>query len=385
MTHDTRSRRLRVLFCTLNYFPATSGGGAEHQARLQAEELARRGHEVTVVCPRSEGLPSATINGVRVVRLPRLELHRCRTISYLAVLAGFLLARGRRRDVIHVHLAHVQADVIGLVATLIRRPYYVKIACGGAVGEVARLSRIAWLTRWFGLRHAARAQALSQEIAEELLGVGVEPSRIVRIPNGIDLEGFAPAGADAQRTGRDALDLPGAGPLALFVGRFADYKGVNELVEAWNTMERDGANLLLVGAPALDHPADAVLDGPGLLVRGWTQDVGQYLRAADIFVHPSHADGMSNALLEAMASGLSIAAARHRATTELVEDRRHGLLFEPRDSASLARALSELVADARLRERCGREARAKAEQYSIVEVVSAIESAYRELIDERRR
>src|SRR5438034_9046430 len=81
-------RRLRIVFFTWNYFPAPAGG-AERQARLQAEELVRRGHEVTVVCPRTTGERSEIIGGVRVHRLPWIDRRPLQRLLYLAALLVF--------------------------------------------------------------------------------------------------------------------------------------------------------------------------------------------------------------------------------------------------------------------------------------------------------
>jgi glycosyltransferase involved in cell wall biosynthesis len=370
--------KLRALFCTLDYYPSTSSGGAERQARLQARKLAQRGHGVTVVCPRLEGLPSDWIEGVEVIRLPRLR-PPLRRVSYLVVLLVFLMRRARSYDVIHVHLANLQADVVTFVANLLRRPVYVKVACGGSAGEVSRMRRVAGLTRWYGLRKATRVQALSEEIVAELREIGVAERRIVRIPNGIDLASFVPSSDEERERLRNELDLPRQGPLALFVGRFARYKGVDELMGAWRGMDRDGATLVLVGSDAIDRPLDERPSGPQVVVRGWTDHVVDYLRAADIFVHPSHADGMSNAVLEAMACSLAIAASRHGATEGFVRDGEDVLLFEPRDSDALAATLGSLVADRDLRARLGTAARRTAERYSIDSVVDSIEAVYLEI------
>ncbi|MEX2446318.1 MAG: glycosyltransferase, partial [Dehalococcoidia bacterium] len=89
-TSRPRARRRRILFCTLNYAPGATGG-AERQARLQAEELVRRGYEVTVVCPREPRQRSGAINGVRVRRLPVRWHGRGRRPLHLLGLGTYLL------------------------------------------------------------------------------------------------------------------------------------------------------------------------------------------------------------------------------------------------------------------------------------------------------
>jgi glycosyltransferase involved in cell wall biosynthesis len=276
-------------------------------------------------------------------------------------------------------VAGFQGDVATLIARLLRRPLYLKVASAGTTGEVQQLSRLAWLHRWYGLRHAAIVQALSDETAGELLSVGVTPERIVRIPNGVDLSRFTPASPEERAAARAQLDLPARGLLFLFVGRFTASKGVGDLLSAWRCAAPAGAHLVLVGARAIDDPPETP-GRPGVIVRGWTGAVEDYLRAADVFVHPTHTDGMSNALLEALGCGLAPVATAHGATAGLLQDGRDALLVPPRDPEALAGALARVARDGELRARLAAGAVATAGRYAIAPVVDRIEESYRRLL-----
>lgn len=374
---DAEYRSLNILFCTHAYYPDVTGG-AERQARLQAEELVRRGHRVTVVCARAAA-GSGELAGVRVVRLRRLERRPFARISYVIRLCAWLLHHVHSYDLVHVHLANLQADVAVLAARPWGRPTYIKVACGGAVGEIVRLASIAWLTHWYGFRHATRVQALSAEIAAELAGIGVPKERIVEIPNGIDVDEFAPVDELRRRELRTKLELPQDALVVLFVGRLVYYKGIDELLSAWRAMSGSGARLVIVGATDEDE-----LDAPPeVIVRGWVGSALEYMQAADVFVHPSHADGMSNAVLEAMACGLSIVACEHGATHGFIENDREVLLVPACDAEALAGALSRLIADAPLRGRLSGAARELARTYAVVRVVDLIEVEYRAMLGKR--
>jgi glycosyltransferase involved in cell wall biosynthesis len=377
---------LHILFCTLDYFPGVAGG-AEHQARLQAESLVARGHSVVVVCPGRRLPRHARINEVKVRRLPFVDRRPFRKLTYYLRLTPFLLRHARHFDVVHVHLANVQADLIVLLCHLVGTPVYVKCACGGTVGEVARGNRhFAKVTRWYGLRHAAAVQALSPEIEAEVLSVGTPADRIARIPNGIDLGHFVSATPEQRLTARDELDLPQDKLIFLFVGRFAAYKGIDDLRNAWDNLALPGAVLVLVGEPGesvLDRPAAPIEPTETVLVRGWTTDVRSYLHAADVYVHPTHGDGMSNALLEAMACGLPIVATRLGATAGLLEDEREALLVDPSCPDQLASAIQRLATDPDLRGSLSANAARASRQFEIGTVVNQIEDVYRQVIDRR--
>jgi glycosyltransferase involved in cell wall biosynthesis len=370
---------VKILFCTFSYFPAVTGG-AERQARLQAQELVRRGHQVTVVCPRSGRLSSETIQGVRVVRLCRIERWPVTRISYFARLFPWLLRHVGKFDLVHVHLANIQADLAVFAARRWRRPTYLKLACGGPVGEVQRLSGVARFTRWYGYRHADRIQALSSEIVDELVGIGVAEDRIVQIPNGIDMEEFAPVDDRRRRELRAKLNLPADQVTALFVGRLVDYKGIDDLLAAWPQVRQEDATLVVVGATG-----EAVTAPAGVIVRDWVQSPREYMQAADVFVHPSHADGMSNAVLEAMACGLPLVATKHGATHGLVEDGREALLVPARNPNALAAALRRLLREPTLRRKLAAVARQSAGRFGLAQVVDSIESQHEELVNNHSR
>lgn len=374
--------KLRILFCTLAYHPVAAGG-AERQARLQAEELVLRGHHVTVVCPAAAGVVSGIVDGVNVVRLPTVPRRPFRTVSYLAALTGYLVLRVRTFDVVHVHLANPQADVATILGALFRRPVYVKVASGGELGEVGRYRRLAILTRYVGLRGAMRVQAISDEIERDLRGIGIPPARIVRNPNGIDLARLGDVPVRPDATSREALDLPVAEVLVIYVGRFADYKGIDDLLAAWHDVEPVSNKLLLVGATAKDAPPD-FLGSKNVVVRPWTSEIATYLRAADVFVLPSHSEGMSNALLEAMASGLPAVATRVGAAESMIADGVTGILIDPGDRTALTAALQRLIEDGKLRRRLGSAASESVRsRYGITTVVDTIERSYREIVGKR--
>lgn len=368
---------MNILFCTFSYYPAVTGG-AERQARLQAQELVRRGHRVTVVCPQAEGLTSETIEGVRVIRLCRVEHWPVTRLSYFVRLFPWLLRHVGKFDLVHVHLANIQADLAVFAARRWRRPSYLKLACGGPVGEVQRLAPVARFTRWYGYRHADRIQALSSEIAEELIGIGVREDRIVQIPNGIDLGEFVPVDEERRRQLRAKLDLPADRLTALFVGRLVDYKGIYDLLEAWPQVKHQDATLVVVGATDEDVSAP-----PGVIVRGWVRSPREYMQAADVFVHPSHADGMSNAVLEAMACGLALVATEHGATHGFMEHGHEALLVPACDPPALAAALSRVLGEPALRRNLATAARESAGRYGLSRVVDRIESQHQELVKAR--
>jgi glycosyltransferase involved in cell wall biosynthesis len=380
---ERERRRLSVLFSTVSYPPVASGG-AETQARLQAEALVRRGHRVAVVCPRDAGARSGWQRGVFVRRLPYLRRWPLHKLSFALVLAPYLIARLGNFDLVHIHLINLHAEVVGLAAALRRKPVYITIASAGMRdgrerGDIARYRREARFSRHVALRRAAAVQALSQDMVPYVLRAGARPERVSVIPNGVDLERFRPADAELKLARRRELDLPREGPLVIRVSTFAPHKGGEELLAAWRALgpERGDANLILLGR----RPGDAPVSEEGVLVRDWTQDVAPYLQASDIFVLPSYVEGMSNALLEAMACDLAPIATAVAAAPEVIDQGRTGILIEPRSAEQLRVALAGLLAAPARREEMGRLAGKTArERYGIEGVVDRIEALYQEVL-----
>jgi glycosyltransferase involved in cell wall biosynthesis len=375
------TRAVEILFCVPDFATPLGEAGAEHQARLQAEELVRRGFHVRVLCCDGGATRTEVINGVQVIRLRCSRDRPGGYFRHAALVFDHILRHARATDLVHVHIAHYQADAAVTAAALTRIPSYVKVASSGTSGEVlARSHRRVGATRYVGLRRASRVQALSADVERELIEAGVPRDHIVRIPNGVDLDAFCPPSAAEKRAVRQRLGLPVASPIVLYAGRFARYKGAGDLVEAWRSIDRGDTKLVMVGTLDTEDSIGTIPSLDGLLVRRWTKDVVDYMRAADVFVHPARADGMSNAVLEAMATGLPVVHAASGAARGFLTDGSDALLFTSGDPAALRDALKSVLRDAPLRASLGEAARRRANDFSLTSVVDRITGEYARLL-----
>lgn len=190
------------------------------------------------------------------------------------------------------------------------------------------------------------AEALRQQ--GEHLGMR---ARWVVLRNGVDVERFG--SPETPAAARARLGLDPARAVVGTIGRLEPRKGYEVLLAAMQLVaaRANGTcpHVLLVGdgplREALERRTDEV--GLGHLVRftGNLSDVRPALAAMDVFVLPSHEEGMSNALLEAMAAGRPVVATAVGGTGEIVANERTGLLVPPADPASLAAALQRLLRD----------------------------------------
>ena len=356
-------------------------GGVEVVVEALASRLVKR-HTVTQLSSDWGGTSGAERDGARTIwRLPSLHASEQFGVPYPVPLGPHVreaMAEVARAGVVHVHGALYAQTVLARRAA--RR--------GGAalvltehVGPVAYPSAaLNALQRWawsgIGSQTAAQADAVTTlgSRVSVFLQRYVTPGAVIEvIPNGVDLERFAPA-TDAQRSAaRATLGLPADGVLVLFVGRAAAKKNLDALL----TIPRIGWTLVTCGAARTSRP-DGVID---LGVRSPLEMVRAY-HACDVLAHPAEGEGFPLAVQEAMASGLP-AVVRWEAGYEatLARDVAHAADEMP----AFAEVLGALVSDAAARRASGARGRAWAEaRWGWDATVAAYERVYDAAITRRR-
>ena len=373
---------------TYQYAPAADGGAAR-QAQLLAEGLAARGRRVGIVTARYPRTAKfERVDGVDIHRVWAIPKPGRFSVTFLPSLARFLLVHGRRYDIWHAHQAFYNAAVALTVARLFGTRIVVKDAASGTYGDLARLRRVTlgpWVRR--ELLRADAVISLNSEMTDELLKEGIAQSRIHRIPNGVDVTQFSPPSAERRREARHSLGIPHEGVLAVFAGRLGEDKGTQFLIDAWSRVEERSAGrswILLVAGEELRGDAYTRRGKRELKHArfiGKVTDVRPLLHAADLLVHPSLSEGVSNIVLEAMAVGLPVVGTLTGGLKEQIEDGVTGILVAPRDAGALADALVALLQDGDHRAKLGSAGRVSvAHRYDVASVLAAYEELYDELI-----
>ena len=383
------SRPASVVIATTFYRPVL--GGAEAAAERLATYLRRRGHAVSVFTKRTAaGLPDREVlDDVEVVRFgPAGE----RTGRGKWVFMPALYRKLRERASTYDAVVCVDYRAIGLAALAARRftkkPVIFQAQTEGVIaGDAvrARLKSVGFhpdgiagrVATWPIRASYARADAIgciSRAIEREALAAGVPRAKVHYLPNPVDIDRFAPASADERRRLRDELGIRSDSVVCVFVGRLSREKGIVELVRAW-TDARPPAELVVIGPPMTRNAWDVSEEARAIaassevsaairFVGGVPADeVARWLRAADFAAQPSHFEAMGLAAAEEMAAGLPVVATDTGGYRDFVTDGETGLLVPVGDVAALARAVSRLASDAPLRERLGRAARARAEEF----------------------
>jgi sugar transferase (PEP-CTERM/EpsH1 system associated) len=229
--------------------------------------------------------------------------------------------------------------------------------------------------------------AVSQDLQSWLVSsIGVKRSHISQIYNGVDSTRFRPA-----QTPRAQLGPPGFfnedSIVIGSVGRMAAVKDYPNLTHAFVRLLqleptlRERLRLLIVGEGESRDTCLRLLNQHGAGQLAWLpgerSDIPELMAAMDIFVLPSLGEGISNTILEAMATGLPVIATRVGGNPELVQEGVTGRLVPPADSEALAQALLEYVHDAKRRHAHGRAARDIIDrQFSIPAMVQGYLSVY---------
>ncbi|MEY2449802.1 MAG: hypothetical protein QOH79_3278 [Acidimicrobiaceae bacterium] len=302
-------------------------------------------------------------------------------------IAGTVLELWRTRreyGIVHSHTFGDATLAAWLASRLTRHPLVIEDHRGGPDGNLAALMRRPFgRALWRRYRADPRVVLLSisNEIASGLLAHGAAEDRVRHRWNGVDTTTYVPA-TDAERVeARAALGLPADVPLTIYLGRVAEVKGIDVLLDAWARVPAP-AHLVVVGEGPLSGAMKerAVAVAPGRVTfTGRVPDTAPYLRAADIWVLPSFAEGLPISLLEAMACGLACVATAVGGVPDMVEDGSDGLLVMPGDPELLATALERLSSDLPEARRMGAAARRTAEARFAMGTVAR---TYAELYDE---
>jgi glycosyltransferase involved in cell wall biosynthesis len=361
-------------------------GGAE----LLLAEYARvaPGQDVTLsVASLDEGPegPAAVrlrAAGVEPVHLPVSRLLDPRNVSLVSRWLG-----DERPDVVHTHLGY--ADLLGgLAARRLGIPavstLHASVFGRGTPRERLKERLMASVRR----RCHGSIIAVSEAARESYLETGWDrPDRLVTIPNGIDARPRPGAGTPV----RTALGVPPGAPVVGTLSTLRPEKSLETAIEAAALLagEHPRLRLVIVGEgperPALEERAGPL--GDRVIFAGHREDVMELLDAFDVLVHPSSADALPTALLEAMAASVPVVATRVGGIPEVVEDGVTGRLVDPPpDAQRVAAALAPLLADASLRGRLGAAARERyLAEFTAERWASRMRGVYDQLTAGRRR
>jgi len=381
-------------------------GGAERQAEILAQKLVEKGIRVTVLTGwwNRRSFKREAIHGVRIFRnfstsglIPAKQnrvLRLLGVVTYMASLGFYLLFHSREFDLIHVHQVLYPAFISILIGKeVLKKPVIAKVSCSGLTSDIMNLKRFPWGRYQLGyiVKELDSLISVNQEGMKEFSALGYPNDKIQNIPNGV--------GIPTRQSSRNPL-----GVVVLTMVRLERQKGIDVLLEAWSTAIESERNLRLsiVGRgsaeKALRDLAGALRIEDSVTFTGEVRNGEEYRRQSDIFILSSRAEGMSNALLEAMSCGLACVATNINGNLELLDEgmdtriaqgefklTARGILVNPEDAEGLSKAIVFLARDRELRETLGHNARRHIEEnYSIDLIAEKYIALYHHILEGKR-
>jgi glycosyltransferase involved in cell wall biosynthesis len=378
------------------YAPETSG--ASLQCRHLIRALRDRVDFRVLTTSTDPSLPwNSEVDGVAVRRVtvdPRSRLSKTVAIERMA---SSFLETASGIDIVHLHGFSQKSVLLTALAKLLGKKIVIKLTSVGHDDPASIRSSGRLL--WEAFRRADRYIGVTPRFADGFERTGLDRSRFVFIPNGVDLERFKPASPEVRAEFQHQLGIPTGAPVVLFVGFFSREKNPDVLFEAWRSLFERGirSTLVLVGATRgtyyeidgglaeriRQRAAAGGLSDRVIFVES-AEHIEQYFRAADLFALPTAREGLPNVLLEAMACGVPPVITRLEGVTDwIVTPGVTGELVPSVDSQAFADAIERLLAAPERREAIAAAARTHvAAQFSMASTADRTFAVYQDLMKE---
>ena len=373
---------MRILILAHELHPL---GGLERCHLSIADELVRRGHDLSLLYLRDGDLSSEWASVTRkMTKVKAMQI----TPGGLVRSSGRVAraALGRHGHVDLVYASHYrQLQLAASMARLHRAPlvFHVHNVAPRSLGPVGR-RQVRWPTR---------SVAVSHSNARLWWALGQDPSTTRIIHNGVDADSFSPLDAAAKGVSRNSAGIPGAAFVVAFVGGKAGGKGAGTLLEAWSALglRGDEGRLLILGRPDLELRRR--LDGldrttsQTVLALGQQAEVAPWLQLSDVIAVPSNShDPCPLAVLEGMACGRPVVGSRIGGIPELLTGDLADLLVDPGDAVGLAKLLQRLLDEPERSERLGAIARRHVlDGFTLERMVDELEAVFSEVTRGRAR
>jgi glycosyltransferase involved in cell wall biosynthesis len=363
-----RSVELKIVLLSNSYLPSL--GGREIAVHQIARHLAKMGQQVRVVGPAGWIKNRKILFGYPVHRWPTLRGFFNEQVWFLQILLDVLIFGC---DIIHAHNTYPMGYIASKLIKIFRRPLVVT-PHGEDINVIPELRYGLWLNHKLrpkirqGLKASDTVTAISSSVYASLIRVGVPPSKIRKIPNGIDFQRFKNA---ENFNVREWLNISSDSRLILTIGNYRPLKGQEYLIQSMPEILRKipNAHLVIVGknqealtpyikelglgknitlAGIINYPLHLKANTNKIDLKKTPDRLASLLCSSDIYVSSSvdpNAEGLSIALLEAMASGLPVVATDIPGSREVIKNGREGFLVPVADFEALGEKIAMLLGD----------------------------------------
>lgn len=392
--------KMRILMVISQFKPII--GGAEKQAKLLAKALIEKGIQVHVVTGwwKWGTHKQEIIDGIPVYRnfsfWGMFGIKGLRTLGgliYMITLAIYLIFHRSKYDIFHVHQVLYPAFVSVFIGKkILKKPVLAKVGCTGLASDIKNIQKFP-MGRFqlkYIVQHLDRLVTTNQEGKKEFKAIGYPIERIAQIPNGVSF-------SLCQK-----IDM-NPNLHAISAVRLDHQKGIDILLRAWAEIvkKETKVKLLILGQGPLEKELKQLalsLDiNSSVEFVGLVNDPENFLKKSEIFVLPSRAEGMSNALLEAMCMGLACITTNIEGNKELISDQKNlmisegqyhacerGILVNSDDPEGLAKAVLYLIRNFEKRKELGKSAQGFIqENYSIDKIAERYIELYQHMLSRR--
>jgi len=373
---------MRILMATKYYPPVV--GGIEAHVRDLSEGLVAAGHQVRVICSNTERrFVQEVINGVEVIRLPRLFEKAATPIA--RHYGEVLKIESEHSDIIHFHFPYPWGEFQWLFKHPDRlAPYVVTYHT-----DIVRQKTALEFYRPFLRRFLAKAQlimASSPQLIEYSSFLQPEEEKCRQVDFGLKLDHIADNETATTRAAQLRKMIDSERPIVLFVGRLVYYKGVDVMVDSMPMVD---AEFVVVGSgPLADEmvqraEALGVADRLHMMGRASDEDLAAWYHAADVFVLPSveTSEAFGLVQIEAHAAGTPVVSTLLESGVPYANlDGVTGFSVTVNDSQALADGINKLITDPALAQKLGAQAKERAlTQFNIPTMVDRVTQVYEEV------
>jgi len=336
----------------------------------EVKALAEEGFEMHVVTQHNPGISYEEImDNIHVHRFRWLEpktfralvhfhglMDTFRMITYVISLFFNLIRiiRKYKIQIIHAHSVIPTGFVASIVSKLMHKPLFIT-AHGMDINNFEN-SRIFNYFIASSLNSSFKSIAVSEDLAKKMRFMVKDKNRVFVLRNAVDTDRFNPT---RDKSIRSKFDINDEDILILFVGYLDEFKGIFELINAFNVINSENRNvkLMMVGTGPKKEDLLKILtkmnieDEVIFTGRVEPQKIHKYYQAADIFVLPSYTEGLPVSVLEAMACGLPVVATNVGGIPEIITDRVNGFIVPSKNEKELIKKLAALTNNKDYREK----------------------------------
>jgi len=388
MEHIINKKEINIIMITY-FFPPSYAGGT-----IQALELAkglRKYHINSIFIGANiyNAKPYEIYEGFEVFRIKSTPNSRISYLNYALQICWILFRERTKFQLVLMHSRKPFWFIIVFFSKILRKPILTTLTLIGNDDPISLLQKsFLWRVEARTMKYVDKIICKSSAIKKRCLKAGIPDYKLHKIPNGTNTKVFFPVHTHWSLMLRKSLCLSEDQFIVVFIGSVSPRKGCDILFDAWDEVQRNNpkSQLLVIGpyetilndynnlewAEKLQSLVNNEMENRILFLGHVPHSkVALYLQAADCFVLPSKSEGLPNALLEAMATGLPVITSNiPGVTTDIVQNMHDGIILKSNNFNYLALEIERVIRDRELRYKLSQNALEKISRYYSIDIIA---------------